>query len=442
MPRILALILCTGFVLFLLWLEHKQAIGVTRVSWIPSIWMIYVASKPLAIWFPWSGATPESSPLDRVFLIALMFVAFGILAHRKINWSIAMKENVWLMALIIFMLISVLWSSIPKTSFIRWARELLATIMAFAVFSEPLPRRTVESILRKTIYVLIPFSILLIKYFPEYGIEYGRWTGGRMWIGVTLQKNGLGLLCSIASFFLVWSIIDRWHLKKVPVWKFETHTEIFLLLLAIWLMRGPSGSFFYSATSFYAFMTGLLFLGGFYLAKKTGKYFSKLTLTTIVAVIIIFGTAVLFTGGSHIGFAASAAKRDSTLTGRTEVWSSLLPVAMKRPFLGNGFGGYWTPATKEFFHISGGHSGYLDVLLGLGFVGLLLVSIFLLSSCRKAHRALSVDFNWGTLWFCFIVMGAVHNITESTIDSLTSFLTAVILFLTVSSKDMALYRRL
>jgi exopolysaccharide production protein ExoQ len=414
---------------------------VTRVSWIPTIWMLYVASKPLAVWFPWSGATPESSPLDRAFLIALMFVAFWILARRKFNWSIAMKDNIWLMVLIIFMLVSVIWSSIPKASFFRWIRELQAIIMAFSVLSEPLPRRAIESILRKTTYVLIPFSILLIKYFPEYGIEYSRWTGERMWIGVSQQKNGLGLLCLIASFFLIWSIVYRWHSKKVPVWKFETHTEIFLLFLAIWLMRGPSGSFFYSATSFYALCAGLLAYWGLNLTKKLRKTLTASKIMIIVAAIMLFGIIVLFTGGSNIKYFASSAGRDATLTGRTEVWASLLPVAMRRPLLGSGFGGFWTPATKDLFRISGAHSGYLDVLLGLGFVGLFLTSIFLMASCRKAYRMLSVDFDWGVLLVCFIIMAVIHNITESSIDSLTSFLTAVIMFSTVCSANMVSYRK-
>jgi O-antigen ligase len=352
-----------------------------------------------------------------------------------------MKENSWLIVLIVFMLVSVLWSSIPKTSFFRWAKDLQALILSFAVLSEPSPRQAMESILRRTTYILIPFSILLIKYFPEYGIVYSRWTGERGWIGVGQQKNSLSLLCIIAAFFLIWSLMRRWRAKVKPVWKYETHLEIFILVLALWLMRGPSGNFFYSATSFYALCAGLLAYLGLNLTKKLRRTLRASTIMIIVALIIILGIVVLFTGGSNIKYFASAAGRDDTLTGRTEVWASLLPFAMRRPLLGNGFGSFWTPITRDFFQISGAHSGYLDVLLGLGFVGFLLISIFLMASCRKAHRELSSDFDWGILWICYIVMTVVHNITESSIDTFSSFMSAVLLFFMVSSTDMVSYRQ-
>lgn len=359
-------------------------------------------------------------------------MALWTLARRRFDWFDALKENVPLMVLITFMLVSVLWSSIPKSSFFRWIREIQAVIMAFAVLSEHSPRRAIESILRRATYILIPFSIPLIKYFPDFGIEYGRWTGVRMWIGVSTQKNGLGLLCLIGIFFLTWSMIRRWREKTAGVWKYEVHAEIFVLLLALWLLRGPSGSFFYSATSFISLVIGLLFLWGFILAEKYGKRIPASFLMIIVVVILLVGVTALFKGGSNISFIASGAGRDATLTGRTEVWASLTPVVLKRPFLGGGFGGFWTQKTKELYRISGAHSGYLDVLLGLGFIGLFLLSIFLLSSCQKACRIMSTDFYWGVLSICFIMMAAVHNITESSIDSFASYMVAVVLFFSVS----------
>jgi O-antigen ligase len=137
-----------------------------------------------------------------------------------------------------------------------------------------------------------------------------------------------------------------------------------------------------------------------------------------------------------LGFIASAAGRDETLTGRTEIWARLLPVAMQKPLLGGGFGGFWTPRTRDVFRISGSHNGYLDVLIGLGFVGLALVSIFLLSSCRKARQVLDVDFDWGILWIGFIIMAVAHNISESSINSFAHQLTAVLLFFSVTAKSI------
>ena len=101
--------------------------------------------------------------------------------------------------------------------------------MALLVLSEQEPWQAMQSLLRRTAYVLIPFSVLLIKYFPDLGVVYSRWTGEILWIGVTLQKNGLGRLCVISIFFLIWTFTRRWHKKEVAVGKYQPHAEALLL---------------------------------------------------------------------------------------------------------------------------------------------------------------------------------------------------------------------
>lgn len=435
MTPTIALVVCISFVIFLLWLEHKQSYGISSSMWIPAIWMIYISSKPLGVWFhKTSEDVASGSSLDRAFLTILMFAALWVLSRRKFAWSSALKDNPWLMVLIIFMLVSILWSNIPSISFKRWIREVQAILMALVVFSEPSPRKAIETIIRRTAYTLIPFSLLLVKYFPAYGVSYGRWSGARMWIGVTQQKNGLGRLCMIVSFFLIWSLIRRWQGNNPQVWKYQTHVEIFVLLITFWLMRGPGGNV-YSATSVIALGLSLAVYGTFYFIRKKGKLLSVSILMIIIVVIILYGIITVYTGEVKFSSLASAVGRNQTLTDRTLIWSRLVPVVKQKPLLGGGFGGFWTPQTRELYRISGAHSGYLDVLLELGFAGILLVSVYLLSSCRKAYRILSRDFDWGILWICYILMAVVHNVSESSINTLAMQLPAIILFFTLSSSS-------
>ncbi|MDH3662926.1 MAG: O-antigen ligase family protein, partial [Alphaproteobacteria bacterium] len=76
--------------------------------------------------------------------------------------------------------------------------------------------------------------------------------------------------------------------------------------------------------------------------------------------------------------------RDTTLTGRTDIWPYVLKKIEERPILGYGFFSFWemeaiASYVQEVFQwsIPSAHSGYLEILLGLGWVGLALVIAFL-----------------------------------------------------------------
>jgi exopolysaccharide production protein ExoQ len=431
MPKEIALFFCTIFVLFLLRLERKQSRGVSFALWIPTIWMLIIASKPWSTWLGW-GYDAEGSYVDQIFLGGLFCLGLIVLVRRRFSWSSAVREHPWLVLVIGYMFASVLWSGLPFISFKRWIRELVAVVMAFVVLTERDPRHAVESVLRRTIYVLIPVSVLLIKYYPEYGVQYAPWSGLQSWVGVTLQKNGLGRLCLVSIFFLVWTLVRRWRKRDIPVRRYQTWVELFLLIVSLVLLKGPPGA--YSATAVGALAVGLACFFGLLWLKKQNINLGATTLMVITALIIIFGTASVMVGGSTLEPFTSTLGRDETLTGRTDVWASLFPAAMREPILGFGFGGFWTRATREMFRISEAHNGYLEVILELGFVGLFLFSMFLLSCGRKAHRALAYDFDWGALWVCYLLMAVLHNVAESSLSAFTSHLTAVLMFLTVSSK--------
>jgi len=395
-----------------------------------------MATKPLGYWFG-VKADAEGSPLDRAVLSGLLCLGLFMLGRRKLGWSRAIREHPWLMLLIGYMLASILWSDIPYISFKRWIRELLAVVMAFLILTERDPRQAVQSILRRTVYILIPFSALLIQYFPNYGRQYHRWSGELMWIGVTLQKNGLGRLCIISAFFLIWTLVRRSQGRDIPGGKFHTHADVFILIITLWLLKGPPG--FYPATATVALAVGLAMLFSLLWMKRHKIYLGTNTLMAIVVFVIGFGVVTPFVGGVRVAGVSSSLGRDETLTGRTDIWAALVPNVERQPILGCGFGGFWTPKNRDLYDIGEAHNGYLEVLLELGFGGILLFAMFLLSFCRGAQRELIYDFDWASLCICYLLMSLFHNVAESSINSFTSHLTAVNLFLAVSSTAATRY---
>lgn len=440
MPPTLALLLCIIFVLVMLRLDRKQSPEVSFALWIPTIWILLIGSKPLAIWFGSGGATlEEGSELDRVVLTCLLFAGLIILAKRHFYWSNALKENIWLVLVIGYMLVSVIWSNIPFVSVKRWSRELIVVVMAFVVATEPDPRKALESVFRRMIYILIPFSYVLIQYFGEYGRIYVHNEGVLMWTGVALHKNSLGQLCLFGGIFIIWAFLRRWRGMDISAVTYQKHIEACLFLLILWLMGGPQHDFAYSTTSFIALLLGSTALIGLFLIRKHRSVAVSNIFIVILVLVIAYGTVTPLLGRLSLIDVSSMFGRNETLTGRSAIWAILVPFAMQKPILGHGFGGFWNTEMRELSTVTQAHNGYLDVVLNVGFLGLLLLSIFILSCSRKAQRAMAEDFDWAALWICYLLLVVVHNITETSISAFSNYLMALLLFQLVCIPD---YRKI
>jgi O-antigen ligase len=101
---------------------------------------------------------------------------------------------------------------------------------------------------------------------------------------------------------------------------------------------------------------------------------------------------------------------------------------------GVGYGGYWG-LQDEFIYTKVGvheaHSGYLDVYLVAGMVGITLLLAFLLAHYIKTIRILNDAYDWGLFGVSFLIMTLLHNYTESDFLSPSNYLWNSMIFLTV-----------
>jgi O-antigen ligase len=419
----IALLLCTIFVLFLLRLDSKQFPNASWSLWIPTVWMLAIASRGLNFWFG-SGVEDieDGGGYDRVFQLSLLLIGVMLLARRRFKWSAALKYNWWVILLVAYMLISVLWTDAPLPSFKRWVRQLVAVGMAFLVASEDEPRLALESVFRRTVYILIPFSLLVIEYYPHIGVQDLR-GGDVWWQGLAVHKNSMARFCVVAILFMLWAFTKRWRgIENKVVW-YQPHVEIVVFLVTLYLFMGPKHTLTYSATSTVSLAVGVTGFIWLLWLKRRGKIISANSFMIIIGTVITLGIVSVFTVSSTLVDVSSLLGRSETLTGRTEIWSTLVPFVGESPIFGLGLGR--TPW--------GGnpHNGYLYIVLSLGFVGFALLCLFLLSSSRRAQRELTVDFDWGILWSCGLVMAVVHNIAESTMSSFGNPLSALLLLMYV-----------
>lgn len=429
MPPILALIICILFVLFLINLERKQNPEASIALWLPTIWILLILSKPLGVWFGFSGESmEEGSPLDRYLLLGIFLLGLIILMRRKFNWIRIIKINPFLLLLIGFMLASIIWSDSTYVSFKRWTREFVAIIMGSILATEKEPYEAVQSIFRRAIYVLIPISYVLIHYYSQFGREYGRWSGLVMWVGASTQKNGLALLCLLSILFFVWTFIYRRKNHKTPAVWYQIYVEVLIFILAVWIFMGPTHTLTNSATSTATLAIVIMVL---LIIQRYKTLLDANTLTVIIGIIIIFGTAIPFNIELMPSNVSILLNRNETLTGRTEIWAYLVPYAMSNPIIGHGFGGFWTDEHREASS-SNAHNGYLDIILDTGIIGLVLFAMFWIYCCRMSAKLISQDYGLGHLWVCVLIAGVLHNITESSLTSFTNILGAANLFILLS----------
>jgi exopolysaccharide production protein ExoQ len=282
----------------------------------------------------------------------------------------------------------------------------------------------------------LPLSIVLIKYYTDLGVEFHHYSGEIMWIGVSTQKNGLALRCAFAIFYLLWIRIRRWQKLDTPVTWYQGYIELFILMLAIYLFMGPQHTLTTSATSLATLVIGLAALFGLMWLKRHNIILGSNSLSVVIALIIVYGTIIPFIGGLGVFDVSALLGRGSHLTGRAEVWAQLIPAAKQKLLLGHGFGGFWATKWVEVVRVNEAHNGYLDLILNTGTIGLILSSIFLIISCRKAQQEMTQGSDWGFFGFCIILMTVLHNLTESSLYALTGLMPMIIFLDVLMSKDL------
>jgi O-antigen ligase len=112
------------------------------------------------------------------------------------------------------------------------------------------------------------------------------------------------------------------------------------------------------------------------------------------------------------------------LSGRIGIWESVMPFIEKNPILGSGYGSYWaigytspifeTAITEFISQIGHSHSGYIEVLLTTGLVGLTLAIIALvIVPYYRFANPLHSDVKLNAMLFSMWLFGMLQNFTES-----------------------------
>jgi exopolysaccharide production protein ExoQ len=412
MSPALASLLCWSLIVILIIRDVRKA-NLSHAVWVPVLWIAICCSRPLSLWLyggGWdisSSGIEAGSPLDRNVNSLLMFVALCTLINRRERVVEISRKNRWLVCYFLFCLVAVLWSDFPIVAFKRWVRTVGDFMMLLVVMTERDPSTALSSVLKRSAFLLLPTSILLIKYYPHLGRNFSDFTGEGQQTGVTINKNTLGAVCMVMGLFFFYHLLKVWRLDKNKERRRELALTIFILWMVGWLMWQA-----HSATSLAALMLGvsiIVVLGSPVVSKK---YLGAYVLTGIVTFSI---AATLFDADSTL---IGALGRDSTLTGRTELWGEVLEMGTN-PMLGAGFESFWLGERLEklwalhWWKPTQAHNGYLEMYINLGICGLFMLGGLIFTIYRKGRQDLFNDSQRGRMRLGLLAAVIVYNWTEA-----------------------------
>jgi exopolysaccharide production protein ExoQ len=418
-PQI-AILICIIIIICLFLRGRKACPMPSWASWIVLLWIVIIGSRPVSIWF--SGGLQiekvedylDGSPFDRNIFICLIVIGLMGLVRNRVRVGKLVSSNRWVLAFSLYCGVSVLWSDFPYVAFKRLAKDLGSLVMVLIIFSENDPAAAIKAILSRCAYVLIPMSVILIKYFPDLGRYYNPWTWEYAYSGITTSKNELGIVLFVCGLFLIWDLIDAhtWGEKKAYV---DFWIRIGLLLMLFWLMDMAK-----SATSLICLIIGTVILLVLRLSFAKRKV-KNLGIYILMACFIVF--SIYFIPGIMDWFVGLLG-RDKTLTGRTDMWFDLLSEPIN-PILGAGFKSFWLGPgaermwAKYYFHPVQAHNGYLETYLNGGIVGVVLLLAIILSAGNNLKKELLLGSSLGTFKVPVLIGTLVYNWTEATFNTMS-----------------------
>jgi exopolysaccharide production protein ExoQ len=415
MPPTVALTIWLVLLFALLVFDPAKERGTSLALWVPVTWIFIVATRLPSQWLTGSvsiaeGSLEEGNPLDRSVFLVLIFLAIGILVARSFKWGDFFASNVALMSFVGFALLSVIWSDTPFIAFKRWFRDLGNYLMVLVAWSDSRPTAAVATLLRRLGYLLIPLSILLIKYYPAIGMGYNFWTGTAMYAGPATSKNGLGVICLVSGLFFFWDTVARWHERRQrPVTRIIL-VNLAFLAMTLWLLHRSD-----SATSRVCLVIGCLVIAAAQSRRSTRNPTLLKTLIPLCFLLYV----ILAWGFDMNGKLAQAVGRNPNLTERTDIWRILLSLHTN-PLIGTGYESFWVGRWlrlvwqhKETAGLNEAHNGYLEVYLSLGLIGLFLLAGFLASSYRAIWKRLAPQYRFRALALGLWTILLFYNVTEA-----------------------------
>lgn len=392
-------------------LERSRLVrtGPSRLAWIAAVFLVLVqqdafVSTPLVLKdFSVAAFRDTQNPFNTAAVaLSILFISIACLPRiRQIGTLISDNRFSFLYMLVV--LFSAAWSIHPDLTVRRGIGYVLTMLIA-AYLSLGFDVLDRLKVLSWSFAISAMGSVLFAVAFPQYGVMQTVDLVGN-WRGVFPHKNVLGPVMAVAVFTELFILVVS---RGRPRWRFALLGLYFALVVLS-----------HSST---ALLLSLAFLAGtcLYLMYQPGR--QMLVHITIVGVPLVLAALIFIWNDPDL--ALGIIGKDTGLTGRTALWSTVAPLVEQRPVLGWGYRAMWqandayAAVIDQMTGWGAGHSQntFLEIALQLGLVGtgvmLGIVVIALRRGVRCCNRAI-LPLGWFSLMFFGAAIMA--GMTEATL---------------------------
>ena len=334
-----------------------------------------------------------------VFTFGLAFVAvIACLSLRPKRFFAVLLVNIPFQLYSLFAVASTTWSINP-TETLKSSIALLAFHQVGMCMAVLFSWRTIWMGLAWAILFLAGAGVLSI---PMGGLMDEIHVGA--FRGLWAEKNATGEALAVGALACVVTGI----LGRSP-----RYLAGALMLLALIVFARSATSLFACCAAIAAFLTIET------VRRGPVRFFTS---TWVIVIAICLVAILLFGMGSDI---AKLAGRETTFTGRTEIWPTVLRYIDARPWLGYGFQAFWVDGSdtkldvmiNAKFEAHNAHNSYFELTLGFGLIGASLVGFALARGVYQACGALYGVNGIRRTFIPFLLLALTVSFFESTVGS-------------------------
>jgi exopolysaccharide production protein ExoQ len=417
---VIASTICAIGIVGLFYLDRGDRTRVSNALWIPTAWLFFCMSRSLSRWLGAqpaigdAGAYLDGSPTDRALFMLLEFVAMVVVIARWRRVSPILRRN-WAIGLFfLYAGLSISWSDYQLVSFKHWIKAIGDVMMVLIILTEPSVTGAFKRVVTRLGFVLLPLSILFIRYYPELGRRVtNSWTLEPT--GVCDQKNSLGILCYIIGLGLLWRFRSSYNDREDPSRRRRLLALGIVLAMAVWLLHTCN-----SLTSICA-----LSMASIAMLLSNLRVFRRIPALAHCLILVTLGISVYALFFQSSGALVEDLGRDRTLSGRSTGWLIILAIPHNH-LVGAGYESFWLGSRLQMvwdafpgMKIGQAHNGYIEIALNLGWVGVAMLALLIVTGYRNVIDAYRLDPDIGGLRISYFIAVLTNGLTEGIFKMMT-----------------------